>query len=188
MMVSSRVIDANETRRENRMRSSRADFQIAKVGDRFVACSINRRVARAVPRNALRGRRNGVYGFGLTSEAAKIVSTLAYIMDDPRQKIAELEGEIEKLAEAAERCRKLDLAARAAILAGGVCLAAILLGAIRSDALPVFGSLTAIIGGIVVYGSNSSTARQIAERLKAADAQRAALIGAIDLHLVSEPQ
>ncbi len=105
---------------------------------------------------------------------------------DPHEDIAQLEAEIDRLAEAAERCRKIIQASKAAIIFGGLLLAAILLGFIRADAMPLFGSLAAIIGGIVVFGSNSSTAKQMAERIAAAEAERAALIGGIDLRLVPE--
>ena len=104
---------------------------------------------------------------------------------DPHDDIAQLEAEIERLAEAAERCWKIMQVAKAVIALGGLLLAAVLFGLVRAaDAMPLFGSLAAIIGGIVVFGSNSSTARQMAERIAAAEAERAALIGGIDLRLV----
>ena len=105
---------------------------------------------------------------------------------DPHEDITQLEAEIERLAEAAERCWKIIQAARVVIVLGGLLLMAVLLGLVRADATPVFGSLAAIIGGIVVFGSNSSTAKQMAERIAAAEAERAALIGGIDLRLVAE--
>ncbi|MGC1644155.1 MAG: hypothetical protein WA781_26535, partial [Pseudolabrys sp.] len=45
-------------------------------------------------------------------------------------------------------------------------------------------ALAAIIGGVVVLGSNSSTSKQTMAAMKAADAQRAELIGMIDLRSV----
>jgi hypothetical protein len=105
---------------------------------------------------------------------------------DLHQNIAQLEAEIERLAEAAERCWKIMQASKAAIAVGALLLAAILFGFVRADPMPLFGSLAAIIGGIVVFGSNSSTAKQMAERIAAAEAERAQLIGGIDLRLVSD--
>jgi hypothetical protein len=105
---------------------------------------------------------------------------------DLHENITQLEAEIERLAEAAERCWKIIQVSKAAIVIGALLLVAILLGFVRADAMPLFGSLAAIIGGIVVFGSNSSTAKQMAERIAAAEAERAALIGGIDLRLVSD--
>jgi Kef-type K+ transport system membrane component KefB len=106
--------------------------------------------------------------------------------DSVRDQIAALEREIESLAESAERCRKIALAAKAAIVIGALWLAAPILGLIWPSATALLGSTALILGGIVVSGSNATTARQIAERIRQADASRAALIGEIELRLVPE--
>jgi hypothetical protein len=41
-----------------------------------------------------------------------------------------------------------------------------------------------VLGGIVVWGSNGSTAKEAADQMAEAESQRAALIGELDLHLV----
>jgi hypothetical protein len=107
-------------------------------------------------------------------------------MSDPRDEIARLEAKIERLSESAERCRKIAVAAKAAIAAGLVLLAAILLGFVRADALSLM--LTAILsmGGIVLAGSNGTTAKQIAGHIAEAEALRAELIGGIELQLVPD--
>jgi hypothetical protein len=46
-------------------------------------------------------------------------------------------------------------------------------------------AVAAVLGGIVAAGSNRSTAKEAAHELTAAEAKRAALIGQIDLQLVS---
>jgi hypothetical protein len=46
------------------------------------------------------------------------------------------------------------------------------------------GAMAAILGGIVMFGSNSSSAKEAADELAAAEASRAALIGSIDLRVV----
>jgi hypothetical protein len=97
-----------------------------------------------------------------------------------------LESDIERLAELSARCRKIMQAAQAAIVLGALLLAAILLGFVRADAMPLFGSLAAIIGGIVVFGSNSSTAKQLAEQIAETEAERAELISGLDLQLISD--
>jgi hypothetical protein len=43
------------------------------------------------------------------------------------------------------------------------------------------------MGGIVLYGSNRTTAEQIAARIANAERLRAELIGAMELTLVPEP-
>jgi hypothetical protein len=109
------------------------------------------------------------------------------MQSDPHESISRLESEIETLAESAERCRKIALTARTAIAAGGVLLAAILLGLIRIDGLSLMLAAILLLGGIVVYGSNATTARQIADRIGQAEQSRAELISAMELTLVREP-
>lgn len=101
--------------------------------------------------------------------------------------IDRLEQEIERLSDSLERCRKVALAARIAIAAGGVVMAALLFGLIRADALALMIGAILLLGGIVLYGSNSSTARQTAEKIERAERARAGLIGEIDLTLVPQP-
>ena len=55
---------------------------------------------------------------------------------------------------------------------------------IRLDPTIVIGALAAIIGGVVGFGSNSSTSKQIMAAMKSAETQRAELIGMIDLRAV----
>jgi hypothetical protein len=105
---------------------------------------------------------------------------------DLREHILRLEEEIEQLAETLERCRKLVLMAKVAIVIGAILIVAMTLGAIRSDAMAMIGAIAAVVGGTVVYGSNASTAKQTADAMKAAEARRAELIGNIDLRLVGE--
>jgi hypothetical protein len=109
---------------------------------------------------------------------------IAIDVGDPHAEIVRLEARIEELAEKLESCRKFVVAARIAMALGGVLLAAGLLGAFRLDALALTGAITAVLGGVVVSGSNGSTARQAAEQLAAAERDRAALIGLIELRVV----
>jgi small neutral amino acid transporter SnatA (MarC family) len=108
-------------------------------------------------------------------------------MDDDhlRNAIARLEARIEALAHSIERGHKIRLAARAAIALGAMLLAAMVLGALRFDALPLVAALTAILGGIVLLGSNRSTLQQTQAALATAEAERAALINRIELRVVS---
>jgi hypothetical protein len=100
--------------------------------------------------------------------------------------IGGLEQEIEALAESAGRCRKIALAAKAAIVIGAVWLGALILGVVGPHATALLGSTALILGGIVVSGSNATTARQTEAGIAQAEAQRAALIGEIELRTVPE--
>ena len=104
---------------------------------------------------------------------------------DPRDEIVRLETHIDELAAKIENCRKFILAARIATWGGGVVLAAMLIGAIRADPAVMAGAAAALLGGIVVWGSNNSTAKEARKELAVAEAHRAALIETIDLRAIS---
>ena len=105
---------------------------------------------------------------------------------DLREHIARLEGRIEDLAETMEGCRKAILIAKAVIAFCAIVVVTMMLGVLRFDAVGVLAAITAVIGGTVVFGSNTSTLAQTAAALKAAEAERADLIGRIDLQVVGE--
>ena len=100
--------------------------------------------------------------------------------------ILRLEADIEDLAEMVERCRKIILISKIGIAAGGIWLLAITLGAIRFDAMAMIASMALVIGGIVVFGSNTSTSKQTMVAIKAAEARRAELIDKINPRVVRE--
>ena len=106
--------------------------------------------------------------------------------DDRREQIVKLEVRIEALAETIERCRKVDLISRIGIGMGAAQLLAITLGAIRFDATAFIASIALVIGGTVVLGSNRSTSQQAIAQLRAAEADRAELIGQLDLPLAGD--
>ena len=91
---------------------------------------------------------------------------------EPHGEIARIEERIEQLAMRLEGCRKYAAAA--------------LTGVIQLDAVTVMAAGAAVLGGIVLSGSNRSTTREIEAALAEAEAERAALIGSIDLRVVSE--
>ena len=105
---------------------------------------------------------------------------------DLREQISRLEGDIERLSDSVERCRKIALAAKIAIGAGCVLLASRLVGAIGADALSLMVSAILIIGGIVLLGSNETTLKQKLARIEEAERLRAALISQMELTLVPE--
>ena len=103
---------------------------------------------------------------------------------DLHEEIVRLEEHVEDLAAKIESCRKLILAARIATGGGGIVLAAMLLGALRFDLGAMAAAVAALLGGIVVWGSNGSTAKEVAKQLATAEADRAALIEKIDLRVI----
>jgi hypothetical protein len=105
---------------------------------------------------------------------------------DPHDEIERLEAQIEALAARIEGCRKFILAGRIAAAGGGFVLIALLFGAIRFDLTEMALAMAALLVGIVVWGSNDSTAKEAASELAAAEANRKALIGMIDLREVAE--
>jgi hypothetical protein len=105
---------------------------------------------------------------------------------DPHDEVVRLEAQIEALSDKIESCRKFILAGRIAACVGGVLLVALLLGAIRFDLQLMMFAMAAFLGGIVVWGSNGATAKEAENELAAAEANRKALIGMIDLRVVAE--
>jgi hypothetical protein len=67
-----------------------------------------------------------------------------------------------------------------AIAAGGVWIGAYLLGVVRFEPATIVAALAAIIGGVVVFGSNLTTSKQTTAAIKAAETQRAELIDMLD--------
>ena len=104
--------------------------------------------------------------------------------DDPHDQIAQLEAQIEELAERIERCRKIILASRIAIAVGAIVLMALLLGIVRFDPAVMMSAVIAFIGGIVLLGTNTSTAKQMTASMDKAEALRTELIDRLDLRAV----
>lgn len=104
--------------------------------------------------------------------------------DDPRDEIARLEERIEELADTIESCRKLILMAKIAIAGGALAMLAILFGALRLDVVILTAAMAAFLGGIVLFGSNTSTAKQALAEMKRAETARAELIDRLDLRVV----
>src|SRR4051812_7030262 len=106
---------------------------------------------------------------------------------DPREEIARLEEHIEQLEAKLESCQKFAAASRFAMALGGVLLGGLMFGVIPFDPFALTGAIAAGLGGVVTLGSNNSTAKEAAAQLAAAEAERAELIGSIDLRVVDSP-
>ena len=100
--------------------------------------------------------------------------------------IARIEERIDSLREAIARCRKLSLAAKLMIGTGAAWIALTLTWLIPYLPGMVFGALAAVIGGIVLLGSNSTTWKETEAALAASEAMRAEWIGRRDMRLVGD--
>ena len=107
---------------------------------------------------------------------------------DLRDQIVQLENEIDQLAHKLETCRKVMWFSKAAIVAGAILLLAYFLGAIGFDPASLIGALGAMIGGVVLLGSNSTTAQLAAAAMKDAEKRRAELIDRIAVLTVGGDQ
>jgi hypothetical protein len=105
---------------------------------------------------------------------------------DPRDQIARLEARLEELAEAMARCRKIKLVSRIAIAGGGIWMVAATIGVIGFDPVALMAAIAAVIGGTVMYGSNTTTSQEIDAAIRDAEADRAELIGMLKLRVVGE--
>jgi hypothetical protein len=106
--------------------------------------------------------------------------------DDLHEQVLQIEAHIEQLADVTERCRKIILISKAAVVVGGTLILATIIGAIGFDPTIMIGAIAAAIGGTVVFGSNMSTLKQTVTNMKAAEAHRTELIGRMDLRVVGD--
>ena len=105
---------------------------------------------------------------------------------DLHDQILQIEAGLEELTDVVERCRKIILISKAAVSAGGILILAIVIGAISFDPTAMIGAIAAVIGGTVVFGSNTSTLKQITAQMKAAEAHRSELISRLHLRVVGD--
>jgi hypothetical protein len=106
--------------------------------------------------------------------------------DNPIDEISRIETQLEELAVVSERCRKIILVSKAAIAGGVALLLLMLLGLFGSNQVAAIGSMAAVLGGIVSFGSNVSTLQQTMAAMSAAETLRFDLISRIDLRVVGD--
>jgi hypothetical protein len=102
-------------------------------------------------------------------------------MPSEHDQIVELEAEIERLRDAAERCRKIGLAAKLALGLGLASLASALLW---FNPVALVLGLALPLGGLALLGSNRSTLDEVAARIRATEARRAGVIDDLGLKSV----
>jgi len=109
-------------------------------------------------------------------------------MDDEisRDDIARIEERIEDLQEQVARCAKLSIAAKTAIAAGAAWLALTVTWLVPFVPFMLVASLAAVIGGIVLLGSNATSWDQTEAALRASEAMRAEWIGRLEMRVVEE--
>ncbi|SDR52725.1 hypothetical protein SAMN05444161_5335 [Rhizobiales bacterium GAS191] len=101
--------------------------------------------------------------------------------------IEELEARIESLAEIAEGCRKWILLSKAAMVLGGILLAARLTDFIWLSLPMTLLAIAAVLGGIVMGGSNFSTLRRAEGERRAAEKLRIQIIDEAHLPSIEAP-
>src|SRR5689334_22712867 len=97
-------------------------------------------------------------------------------MSNLDQQIADLEDEIERLSESARQSRKVEWVAKAAMWAGGLLLLSLLTEVIRADPLWIVVAISAVLGGIALFGSNKGTQEEIAATIERYEARRTEMI------------
>ena len=103
---------------------------------------------------------------------------------DPHEQIARLEAQIEALAATIESCRKIMLVAKVAIAGGAALIVAMVLGMVRPELASLSGATAALLGGIVLLGSNRSTSDEALAKMQKTEAARTALIDRLELRSV----
>jgi hypothetical protein len=103
---------------------------------------------------------------------------------DAREEISRIEARIDDLADAMARCRKIILFAKVAMAIGGLLTVITVLGLVTFDPTLLVGGMTAVIGGIVLFGSNTRTMSDFSAAAAAAEKRRNELIGSIELRVV----
>src|SRR5262249_8379633 len=68
----------------------------------------------------------------------------------------------------------------------GILILATIIGAVGFDPTILIGAIAAVVGGMVVFGSNTSTLKQTMTDMKAAEAHRTELISSMDLRVVGD--
>ncbi|HMA73821.1 MAG TPA: hypothetical protein VKP67_20410 [Xanthobacteraceae bacterium] len=106
--------------------------------------------------------------------------------EDPHDQIAQLETQLEELAESMARCRKIKLMSQVSIAGGGTWMLAVAIGLIALTPIAMMAAISAVIGGTVMYGSNTTTSRELDAAMKDAEVRRAELIGRLQLRVVGE--
>jgi hypothetical protein len=105
---------------------------------------------------------------------------------DLHNEILRLEDRIDDLTEAMARSRRISQISKIAIVGGSMWILGTMLGAVSFIPAAVITAMAAIIGGVVLVGSTTTTSKEILAEMQATEAQRAELIGRMQLRVVGE--
>ncbi len=100
--------------------------------------------------------------------------------------ISRLEARLEELAESQANCRKMIMASRFAVGGAGVWLMGMILGVFSAEAVQLTTAISVFLGGIVFFGSNTSTLEQTSASIQSLEAERAGMIEGAQLRLVAD--
>jgi hypothetical protein len=103
-------------------------------------------------------------------------------MPDHHDLIVGLEAEIHELHEAVERCRKIELAAKAALVGGCLIVG---IGFIWHSPLALVIAIGALLGSLALLGSNQRTLDDNVAALRVQQAKRSKLIESMELRAVN---
>src|SRR5829696_2409151 len=92
--------------------------------------------------------------------------------------IADLETEIDALRDEAERCRKIDIAAKLAFGLGCITLAT---SFVQASAFALVIGIAAVLGSVALLGSNRRTRDEIMAAIRTQEARRSKLINGLEL-------
>src|SRR3954471_11001966 len=104
-------------------------------------------------------------------------------MLDQHQLIADLEAEIDGLRDSAERCRKIDIVAKAGV---GTGVALLLISFFWFSASALVIGIAAVLGSVALVGSNRGTLGEITTSIRMAEARRAEVIDGLGLQTISD--
>ena len=99
-------------------------------------------------------------------------------MPNQHELIADLESEIDALRDEAERCRKIDIAAKLALALGCVTLVTAF---VRSSAFALVIGIAAVLGSVALLGSNRRTLDEIMAAIRTQEARRSEMIEGLEL-------
>ena len=105
---------------------------------------------------------------------------------DLRNEILRLEDRIDDLAEAMARSRRISQISKIAIVGGLIWILATILGVITFVPAAVITAIAAMIGGVVLFGSTTTTSKETSAAMRASEARRAELISRMPLRVVGE--
>lgn len=108
--------------------------------------------------------------------------------DIARHEMVRLEGQIEKLTDQLAWCAKISIAAKITVCLGALWFVLALVGILPFGATAFVGTVAAVLGGVVLLGSNATTWDQTEAALREAEAARAALIGQLSLRVVGDDE